>query len=199
MNNIDVLYLGVNMGNAGYRFFPRYPEAKKDYYDTFHWLIRLKKEYPLLNIAIKHHPGDYEPNTDKEEASIIRGRIKYIDNKLNSYLLAQKSRICVSYCSTMILELNEMPNLGHYLYNTRHKRFHIRQRCVGNFLKYNSYNIPAYFLDPSHRNRQFCMYADDVNIHHCEYCANYDLEIYEPLRLCSYIEFKDRVKITLDK
>lgn len=184
------------MGNAGYRFFPRYKEAREDYYDNFRWLGKLKEEYPVLNIAIKHHSGDYDISRDKEELRITKG-IRYIDNKLNTYDFISRAKMCVSYCSTMILELNGMPNLGKYIYYKRHKRLLFNSTCKGG-VDYTKYNIPAYYLDPHRRNRQFCMNINDVSIHNCEGCKGKDLEIFDNLRLTSYEEFRSKVKEILD-
>ena len=197
---IDILYLGVNMGNCGYRFFCRYPEAEKDYYDGFKWLLRLKKERPELNIAIKHHPGDYNVQSDDKEMDLMRNSsIRYIDNKANSFTWALRSRICVSYCSTMIMELNGMANLSQFIYHARHKRFNLRIKCARRRKAYQSYNMPAFYLDPKMRNRQFCMYIDDVCKHNCLNCKGHDIEVYQKYRLGTYKQFKDKVTAILDK
>lgn len=196
---IDILYLGVNMGNAGYRFFPRYKHAEEDYYMTFRWLVLLKRQYPSLNIAIKHHSGHYEPRKDTAEMDITRGIINYVDNRLDSYHYALESKICVSYCSTMILELNGQSNIGKYIYKQRHHKFVHRKPCTNPIGYFNDYSIPAYYLDPGLRNRQFCMYIDDVNIHKCGDCRGYDLEVFDKYRLSSYNHFKFRIKTVLDK
>ena len=102
--------------------------------------------------------------------------------------------MCVSYCSTMILELNGMPNLGHFIYNARHYKFDIKRPCGGLKKEYKSYNILSYYLDPGHRNRQFCMYIDDVCKHNCYNCKGGDLEIFEPYRLTNYHQFQKKAK-----
>lgn len=190
---IDILYLGVNMGNSGHRFFPRYPQAEYDYYQTFHWLIQLNARYPDLKIAIKHHGGNYRPQFDMKEMRITANTpLIYPDNQLNSYEMASKAKMCVSYCSTMVLELNGYPNLAHFIYNARHKRFNLRLPCQRRIKRYDIYKTNTYYLDPEHRNRQFCMYIDDVCRHNCSGCKGYDLEVCEPYRLCSYEAFENK-------
>ena len=194
-SNIDILYLGVNMGNCDYRFFCRYPQAMNDYYASFEWLVRINKEYPHLKIAIKHHPGDYFMFKDKDECNITFGtRIKYIDNQLSSYELSINSKMVVSYCSTMILEFRS-PNLAKYLWRMKHKRVRIAKKCTG-YERLKGLDVPnAYYLDNGLRNRQFCAYIDDVCKHDCSKCANPPyLECYEPYRLGSYKEFKKKVE-----
>ena len=196
---IDILYLGINMGNCleNKRFFKRYPEAKQDYYHTFHWLACIQNEG--YKVAIKHHAGNYKPESDIEEGYITRD-ITYIDSQLDSYEVASKARMCVSYCSSMILELNGYSNMAKYLYWKRHHKLYINGKCnrhanfSGSYFKRNCPIIPAFYLDPRRRNRQFCMYINDVCINDCNYCRGEDLEIFNPYRLCSYEKFRDKVK-----
>lgn len=194
---IDLLYLGINMGNClkNRRFFDRYPEAQKDYYEGFKWLVKLNKEHPELMICIKHHSGDYRPERDTEELDIIKySNIIYIDNTLNSFIFAEESKMCVSYCSSMILELNGYPRLARFIYEARHHKYSIKHPCKRPFRPFINFTRPAYYLDPGHRNKQLCMYIDDVNKHNCNNCDSEDLEIFEPYRLCNYEQFKNKAK-----
>lgn len=181
------------MGNClkNRRFFDRYLEAEEDYYETFSWLVKFKKSHKKTKICIKHHPGDYSNDRDPYENTIIKNSgIIYLKNKLNSYLLAEDSKMCVSYCSTMILELNGFPQLGRHLYDTKHKRVTIKRPCKGLIDRKESPFVPSYYLDPGHRNRQFCRWMDDVHKHNCEGCKGNPLEIFEPYRLCTYEQFE---------
>lgn len=196
---VDILYIGVNMGNAGYRFFRRYPDAEDDYYMGFIWLVRLKTEYPQLNIYIKHHGGDYDYTKDTKELFITNNHISYLPSKDNTYYYASLSKLCVSYCSTMIMELNNMPNISKYIYRHRHYKYQIQKPCKGHE-NIPIINTPSYFLDPNFRNKQFCSYIDDCNIHDCSRCDNPPwIEIYEPYRITKYEDFKEIMLRTLDK
>ena len=190
------------MANAGYRFFKRYPDAEQDYYLGFIWLVQLKSEYPRLNICIKHHPGDYKPLTDKKEMFITHDTgLLYLPSKDNTYMYASQSKMCVSFCSTMIMELNGLPNMSKYIWRHRHHKYQIQRPCKGHedIKDIPCYNVPSYFLDPGFRNKQFCAYIDDCNIHDCSKCERPPwLEIYTPYRITNYEDFKEIVLKTLD-
>ena len=196
MQSFDVLYLGCNMGNCGYRFFSRYKQARDDYYMGFKWLLRALGEEKGITIGVKHHQGDYRPSKDKFEQSLIKeSNIITIDNQLNSYALASRAKLVVAYFSTMILELRGYPHLSYFIRNSRkQKRYLFRKPCKGNEINYQTYNYkypPAYFLDPGGRNRHFCAHTDEICVHDCEGCKPVDLEIYEPYRLKTYEQFKE--------
>ena len=195
--NTDILYLGCNMGNCGYRFFKRYPQAEEDYYDTFRWLNRIKKcsDY---TVAIKHHGGHYRKENDPKELQITdKSGILYIDNQLDSYQLASKAKMVVSYFSTMILELNGYPHLSYFIREKRKEKRHLFRvpcnRPETPYIKGYSYP-PSYFLDPHKRNKHFCKYIDEHQIHNCEGCKPPYLEIYEPYRIYSFNEFKKKAR-----
>jgi hypothetical protein len=176
------------MGNCHSRFFCRYKEAEKDYYDTFRWLVRLNMKYPKYTIGIKHHP--HYTNKDIKELLITKcSPIIYIDNDINSYILASQAKMVVAYFTTMILELNGYPNLSHWISEKRrNKRFNI-------YLPKEKLLYPlAFFLDPEHRNRHFCKEMDERNKFNCENCKGQDLEIFEPYRLTTYEQFETKVK-----
>lgn len=91
----DVLYIGLNT------------ESKRTdwngYYKSIKWLSDLSKEEKKLNISIKHHPSW---NKDARENEILRGsNVTYLDKNLDSYELARKSKIIITYGSSMGYEL----------------------------------------------------------------------------------------------
>lgn len=199
---MDILYLGVNMGNCSGRFFPRYPGAEGDYYQNFYWLDKFANEHPKRKVVIKHHGGNYNIHSDRKEMAITENsNIIYADNQANSYQLALQAKMLVSYCSTMILEVSGYPNLAYFIRETRmQKRYLFRRPCKRPRSLWEDRLIkgnypPAFFLDPGHRNRQFCKNIDDICIHDCSFCPRSFLEIYEPFRLCSYREFEDVAEI----
>jgi hypothetical protein len=97
--SIDLLVIGVNpihwmISN----------KLKKDYYNFLNWVKTFSVKYPKFNIFYKHHENF---KGDKLEEKILEGsNIKIIikNNVNNSYLYLEKSKIAVSYGSTMILE-----------------------------------------------------------------------------------------------
>ena len=205
-NNLDILYLGCNMGNAKERFFSRYEGAEQDYYDTFDWLICLNNRFPDLRIGIKHHGGDYSPSKDPKEMALIKdSKLIMIDNRLDTYKVVAKAKMCVAYFTRMILELN-----GYYLLAETIGEYHRKRRnlwrrpCNSKKVVYTIYKeikklpkIPSYYLDTHLRNRQFCRYIDDCSTHICGECKGLDLEIYKPYRIKSYAQFERIVVKTL--
>ncbi len=202
---MDILYIGVNMGNSGVRFFPRYKGAEDDYYETFFWLIEFSNAHPEYKIGIKHHPGDYRPYFDNKEMMMTSNtNLIYIDNQQDTYKCASEAKLVVSYCSIMVLELNGYPNLAWFIREKRkQKRYIWRRPCKRPgipVLQTNYYNAgnypPAYYLDPGGRNRHFCKYTDEICVHDCNTCKPMDLEVFNPYRLTTYEQFE---KTALDK
>jgi len=104
----DVLILGINtlFNNRHYvnNFY------KEDYYGSYlKWLKKLSIEFPEKKFVLKHH-GDY--TNDPEERKILKdSNIKVLikNESINSsYAYAFKSKIVISFASTMIIEI-----LGH--------------------------------------------------------------------------------------
>ena len=75
------------------------------YYQHLHWISKICKKYPNLKILIKHHPN-YK--FDRKEHEIIKAtNIQTIINpqkSFNSYHFLLKSKLILSFGSTMILE-----------------------------------------------------------------------------------------------
>jgi hypothetical protein len=100
----DVLLLGINMSNSIDRL-DSYTEFITDYYNSFHWLVRFKKEFPYYCIAVKHHAS--APTTDECEKKILKNSgVKIIDQQANSYKVSFASNCVVTFGSTMGYELN---------------------------------------------------------------------------------------------
>ena len=91
----DVLYIGLNT------------ESKRTdwngYYKSNKWLSALSKEKKKLNISIKHHPSWIKD--DKENEILKDSNVIYLDKNLDSYELARKSKIIITYGSSMGYEL----------------------------------------------------------------------------------------------
>jgi hypothetical protein len=99
----DVVMLGINTMNA-YDRLDSYTEFMDDYYDSFRWLVRFKKEYPNYCVAIKHHAS---AGIDEIENQIILdSNVKVLDKAENSYKISFSSHCAVTFGSTMGYELN---------------------------------------------------------------------------------------------
>ena len=169
--------------------------ARSDYYEGFKWLKRIHKEYPELRIVVKHHPGNYRIENDMHEMKLMMDKgIEYADNQLCSYDMASKSKLCVSYCSSMVLELNGHYNLAKYIYHSRKGHIKWRQPCIKEVDEHVPPNVPAFFLDPGLRNRHFCRHTDEVADHNCDDCVGNDMEVYKPYRLKNYELLMEEVR-----
>ena len=120
----DILYIG------GIRLphFSTDTNYLNNYYEQLNWLKKLKKDFPSLKIAIKHHENhDY---WDSREMQIIKDSdieriVKSKGGKTNhSYGFANNALIRFTWCSAMGYEL-----IGH--------------------------GLPCYFLDPKLENVSF--------------------------------------------
>ena len=101
INEVDILLIGINIAN----WVGTSKNIIDIYYKHLEWITKISKKYPKLKITIKHHPnyrGDY-----KEDNIIKKTNIETIinpSNNLNSYHFLLKSKLILSFGSTMILE-----------------------------------------------------------------------------------------------
>jgi hypothetical protein len=101
--NIDILILGINAP------WPRgciNNDFHNSYYKKFiPWIKKISKEFPNKNILYKHH-NNY-PGDSREAKLLSNSNIKVIidDKNLNSYGWAFKSKLILSFASTMVVEL----------------------------------------------------------------------------------------------
>jgi hypothetical protein len=97
----DVLFLGINLADR----MDSYNKFLEDYYSSFKWLVRLKRENPNYRIGVIHHAS--LQNVDAIEAEILlNSGVEVIDKVANSYAAAFSSRCAITYGSTMGYELN---------------------------------------------------------------------------------------------
>jgi hypothetical protein len=98
----DLLLIGMNVMN-GYKRFDTHDSFMDEYYGSIGWLGRLKREFPEMNIAIKHHSS---ASYDRYEDEIFKDSdVVFLDRKQNTYDIALQSRIAVTFGSTMGYEL----------------------------------------------------------------------------------------------
>ena len=102
----DVLFLGINLADR----MDSYNGFLEDYYSSFKWLVRLKRDNPNYRIGVIHHAS--LQNVDATEAAILlNSGVEVIDKVTNSYAAAFSSKCAITYGSTMGYELNahELP------------------------------------------------------------------------------------------
>lgn len=107
----DILFLGINVSNALDRI-DKYEGWADDYYSSFHWLVKIKKQNPSLKIGIKHHAS--AGAEDPIENDILKNTgITIINKNINSYFLSFSSKCVVTYGSTMGYEMmaHNVPSL----------------------------------------------------------------------------------------
>jgi hypothetical protein len=97
----DVLFLGINLADR----MDSYNEFLEDYYSSFKWLVRFKRENPNYRIGVIHHAS--LNNVDVIEAEILlNSGVEVIDKVASSYAAAFSSHCAITYGSTMGHELN---------------------------------------------------------------------------------------------
>tara|TARA_Y100000768_G_C23987021_1_gene689548 strand:- start:877 stop:2130 length:1254 start_codon:yes stop_codon:yes gene_type:complete len=115
----DVLFIGLNTTS------PR--TDWKFNYESIKWLVKMSKDMPNLRIAIKHHATW---QGDKLEQEITNNsNIEYISHDLNTYSLGFKSKLILTYGSSMGYEFiglgrnvrfldpgNENPFINNFVY-----------------------------------------------------------------------------------
>lgn len=96
VEKIDILYIGINAITSN--------KTNWDgYYESIRWLSKISKIADFNRILIKHHPSW---SYDKKEAEIIKDtNIEYYDKDADSYLIASRSNLIVTYGSSMGYEL----------------------------------------------------------------------------------------------
>lgn len=101
---IDILIIGINAP------WPRgciNDDFHKSYYKKFlPWIVKISKDFPNKKIYYKHHPNF--PGDSREEKILASSNIKIFVNDKNqngTYGWAYKSKIIISFASTMVVEL----------------------------------------------------------------------------------------------
>jgi hypothetical protein len=163
--NYDILYIGSNS------FYPNGPWDKYDGYSSIYlehlnWLKNLLKTFPNLKIIFKHNSNNinnFEKNYFKDT------KVEFVDQALNTYDLATKSKLILSWGSSMILELKSITNNAYYL-NPLMKNIQflndLRKKeliCITSYkdLLKKTYNLESYLIDEPNTN--FCLRSDNVN------------------------------------
>jgi hypothetical protein len=109
---IDILVIGINSIDW------LWPSNKipKIYYEQIKWLAKISKKNPNLKILYKHHPNFTGDPVEKEILNSTN--IKTItkpEKNLNSYHFLFKSKLIVSFGSTMILEALSLEKKCYFL------------------------------------------------------------------------------------
>ena len=136
------------------------------YLEHLNWLKNLLKTFPNLKIIFKHNSNNinnFEKNYFKDT------KVEFVDQALNTYDLATKSKLILSWGSSMILELKSITNNAYYL-NPLMKNIQflndLRKKeliCITSYkdLLKKTYNLESYLIDEPNTN--FCLRSDNVN------------------------------------
>ena len=100
-NRFDVVFLGINLADR----MDSYNEFLDDYYSSFRWLVKLKRDNPTYRISIIHHTS-LKIEDQLEKTILFESGIEILDKSLNSYDAAFSAFCAVTYGSTMGYELN---------------------------------------------------------------------------------------------
>jgi hypothetical protein len=117
--NTDIIVLGINTG----RWFKINKINQKNYQYTYtNWIKKISLKYPKLNILIKHHESrwnnKFKKENDKEINFFKNTNVKVIfktQSRNMSYSYLYKSKVAVSFGSTMILESLTLDKPSFYL------------------------------------------------------------------------------------
>lgn len=109
ISEIDILVIGINAA--------LWKGTSKIIYDIYYeqmgWIVKLTKKFPKLKVVYKHHPTFLSDPKEKEiySKSNITPIVVPKNNSLNSYHYLLKSKLCISFASSMIIEgLSEKNN-----------------------------------------------------------------------------------------
>jgi len=103
--DIDVLIIGMNVP---WQYSTAAEDFKNSYYNKFiPWIKKISEDFPDKKIFYKHHSNFIGDTKEKNLLSQTNVKIIINDDSINStYAWAFKSKINLSFGSTMILELN---------------------------------------------------------------------------------------------
>ena len=102
ISEIDILVIGINAA--------LWKGTSKIIYDIYYeqmgWIVKLTKKFPKLKVVYKHHPTFL--SDPKKRRIYSKSNITPIvvpkNNSLNSYHYLLKSKLCISFASSMIIE-----------------------------------------------------------------------------------------------
>jgi hypothetical protein len=97
----DILYLAGNDLHPTSNF-DSWKGHNIIYKEHLEWLKRASLEFPAFKFGFKHHPGKINRY---EEIILKDSKVIIINSKINSYELAAKSKLALSFASTMVIEL----------------------------------------------------------------------------------------------
>lgn len=169
----DIIYIGGNDICPNGKW-DTYKEYSNIYVEHLNWLKNISKLYPDLRIIIKNHPN----NKDTFEKKFFeKTNIKFIDQKLNTYELAFKSKLILSWGSTMIIEFKSVTNQSYFLNpNMKNVQFvgdisNKSNICISKFdeLIKTVNNIDDFSYDEKNK---FCLNSKNVSNNIVKYLIN---------------------------
>ena len=92
--------------------YDTYQSYSHDYIETFNWLIKFKKKFPKLKIALKQRGS---ANNKFEENLLRKSKIDILNKNNDSYVECMKSKFLCSWCSTMIVEFKYLNTNSYFL------------------------------------------------------------------------------------
>lgn len=136
----DILVIGLNYAHAFDRMF-----IDKIHYDNYYkfiyWIKKISIEFPNLNIIVKHHDNYIGDEKEKEILKDSDVKLIYNSKSINkTYAYAFKSKLIISFGSTMILETLSI-NKNSYFIDPQLKNYSFFS-SIGNsnLLRINSFN-----------------------------------------------------------
>jgi len=108
--DIDILIIGINPTSNPTSWFNITDEMRVNLLEFLKWIKKISIQNPKYNIIYKHHPNFPENSIlDNEENEILKNSyvkkiIKSSNMEINTYDYMNRSKIILSYGSSMILE-----------------------------------------------------------------------------------------------
>jgi len=176
----DILYIGGNEQYPGGRYDISFNHAS-DYVEQLNWLKDLTVKFPDLKIGYKNHSN----NRDKFEKNFFKNTsVNFLDQNLNSYFCCLKSKLILSWGSTMIIEMRSLKKNSFYL-NPNNRNMQLLNELSEND---NDINIQSYkdfekvVNNLFYKNSNTTYNSDKKNNYYCYESLNYSENVYKFLK-----------------
>lgn len=167
-NNFDILYLASNERYPGGAYDVTL-SSSKDYALVLYWLKKVSKAFPKLQIGFKPHPNNIQ---DYEKLFFKDTNIIYLDKSLNSYHCANKSKIILSWSSTLILEMRSINKQAFFLNPFNRNKLDLNELKDSDPININNYKNLINIINVIIFKKKNIYSRYIKNINNSYYCVN---------------------------
>jgi hypothetical protein len=100
----DIVNIGGNSLYPG-NYMDIYDAHNEDYLEHLSWLKQVSIDHPTLRVGFKPHPGDRARFQPFEEEFLADSNVELLCDSLTSYQVCFRSKLIVSWASTMVVEM----------------------------------------------------------------------------------------------